>query len=197
MEPSDSTWFAGDMTQDGRQYPDMWVDPAQDPRESDTTTRGEKATLLDYLRHYRLTLELKCEGLTPVQLATRSVPPSTMSLLGLIRHLAAVEHSWFCRVMARDLSVPKLYGKDADRDADFDGAVGTEECVAEAFSAWRAEIAKADAYLATASVDDLGTHSPDDELELRDVVVHLIEEYARHAGHADLLRECIDGRTGQ
>lgn len=179
-----------------RAFPDLWVDPEDDPRQDEGEIRGERNTLLGYLRAYRLTLEMKCEDLTPEQLATRSVPPSALSLLGLVRHLAAVEHSWFCRVMARDLSVPKLYGKDTDRTADFDQAVGTAECVEEAFAAWKHEIAQADAYLATASMDDLGTHD-DGELELRDVVVHLIEEYARHAGHADLLRECLDGRTGQ
>lgn len=179
-----------------QQYGDMWVHPDQDPREGEAQLRGERAVVLDYLRQYRHTIELKCQDLTPEQLATRSVPPSTMSLLGLIRHLAAVEHSWFGRVMARDLSVPRMWGKDDERDADFDRAVGTQACVDEAFAAWRAEIAKADAYLETASMDDLGAH-PDGDLELREVVVHLIEEYARHAGHADLLRECIDGRTGQ
>ena len=72
---------------------DCWIAPEQDPRESDGTNRGERATLVEYLRVYRLTLELKCEGLTPEQLATRSVPPSTMSLLGLVRHMADVEQS--------------------------------------------------------------------------------------------------------
>ena len=152
---------------------DVWVVEGEDPRESGGPNRGERATLLDYLRVYRLTLELKCEGLTPEQLATRSVPPSTMSLLGLVRHLAAVEQSWFRRVMDRDLDLPRLYGKLEHRDADFDGAVGTQECVDEAFAAWRREIAYAEAWVERAeSLDVLGLH-PDGELELRDVLVHL------------------------
>jgi hypothetical protein len=176
---------------------DLWVAPEQDPRQGGGPTRGERATLVDYLRVYRLTLEMKCDGLTPEQLATRSVPPSTMSLLGLVRHLAAVEQSWFRRVMDRRLDLPRLYGKLEHPDADFDGAVGTAECVEEAFKAWRAEIAYAEEWVERAeSFDVLGLH-PDGDLELRDVLVHLIEEYARHCGHADLLRECLDGRTGQ
>jgi hypothetical protein len=99
--------------------------------------------------------------------------------------------------MDRDLELPRLYGKLEHRDADFDDAVGTQECVDEAFTAWHREIAYAQAWVERAeSFDVLGLH-PDGELELRDVLVHLIEEYARHCGHADLLRECIDGRTGQ
>ena len=176
---------------------DVWVVEGSDPREGGGPSRGERATLVDYLRVYRLTLELKCEGLTAEQLATRSVPPSTMSLLGLVRHLAAVEQSWFRRVMDRHLELPRLWGKGERRDADFDDAVGTDACVAEAFAAWRTEIAYGQEWVERApSMDVLGLH-PDGELELRDVLVHLIEEYARHCGHADLLRECLDGRTGQ
>ena len=177
---------------------DTWVaESGRDPRESEGMARGERAVLVDYLRSYRLTLELKCEGLTPEQLALRSVPPSTMSLLGLVRHLGAVEQSWFRRVMGRRLDLPRLYGKSEHRDADFDEAVGTQECVDEAFATWRAEIAYADSVVSQAeSLDVLGEH-PEGEIELREVLVHLIEEYARHCGHADLLRECIDGRTGQ
>jgi hypothetical protein len=103
-----------------------WVEMAQDPRfagpDLDLDLEGERATLLSYLRSYRITMEMKCDGLDAAQLARRSVPPSTMSLLGLVRHMADVERNWFRRV---------------------------------------------------------------------------IEEYARHAGHADLLRERIDGRVGQ
>ena len=113
---------------------DVWVVEEDGPARGRGPSRGERATLIDYLRVYRLTLELKCDGLTPEQLATRSVPPSTMSLLGLVRHLAAVEQSWFRRVMDRDLELPRLYGKLEHRDADFDGAVGTQECVDEAFT---------------------------------------------------------------
>jgi hypothetical protein len=181
---------------------DTWVGSASDPRESDYT-RGERATLVEYLRGYRLTLGMKCEGLTPEQLAQRSVPPSSLSLLGLVRHLADVEFNWFRRVMGRRPELPRMWGKSESRDGDFLGAVGTQECVDEAFALWRAEIAYAESVVATAeSLDITGLHGagPDDaggEIELREVLVHMIEEYARHCGHADLLRECIDGRTGQ
>ena len=174
---------------------DFFLDPADDPRFAgggDQPTRGERAVLDEYLRHYRLTFELKCSGLDAEQLARRSVPPSSLSLLGLLRHLGKVEHSWCRRVMERDLELPRLF----DRDEDFDGAVADDAVVAEAWEAWRREVAHAETTYAAMPLDQLGDH-PDGELELREVVVHLIEEYARHCGHADLLRECIDGRTGQ
>ncbi len=177
----------------------MWADQATDPRTYGNP-QGEKATLAEYLANYRLTLGLKCDGLTPEQLATRSVPPSTMSLLGMVRHMAAVEHSWFQRVL-QDTGEVRIYRTPDDRDHDWNGAVGTQECVDDALTTWRREIAKAEAWFATVREADLGREvaMPGDEgvVSIRDVVVHMIEEYARHCGHADLLRECIDGRTGQ
>ncbi|GAA1788733.1 DinB family protein [Nocardioides hankookensis] len=161
----------------------------------ETPHRGEAAVLIEYLDHFRGVLERKCEGLDAEQLAQRSVPPSSMSLLGLVRHLAAVEYSWWRRVMERNLDLPKMWGKDEHRDADFDGAVADDAVVAEAWEAWRTEVAHAREFQASHPMDHLGQHD-DGDLEMREVVVHLIEEYARHCGHADLLRECIDGRTG-
>ena len=180
----------------GQKYPDMWVDPEDDPRSQDAVLGDERATLLDYLRSYRLTLEMKCSGLSAEQLATRSVPPSTMSLLGLVRHLAQVEQSWFRRVMAGE-DVPFLYRREDDRDADFNGAVGDPEVVAEAWTRWREEVANAEAFVDRAESLDLLSLDPRNPINLREVLVHMIEEYARHCGHADLLRECIDGQTGQ
>lgn len=179
-----------------RQYPDMWLDPEDDPRASTTSPSGERETLLQYLRHYRLTFELKCDGLNAEQMARRSVPPSTMSLLGLVRHLAGVEHVWFRRVMEGE-DVARLYWTEGDRDLDFNGAIVDTEVLEDAWRSWRRETAHGDDYMATApTLDVQGTH-PDGPIALREVLVHLIEEYARHVGHADLLRECIDGRTGQ
>ncbi len=176
----------------------MWVDPRHDPRDTGAVLRGERAVLLDYLTHFRMTFEMKCEGLDAEQLARRSVEPSSMSLLGLVRHLAAVEHSWFRRVMQRNLDLPKLWSKDERRDADFDDAVADDAMVAEAWEAWRVEVDHAQAFVdSAASFDVLGSLGDGEEIELREVLVHLIEEYARHCGHADLLRERIDGRTGQ
>jgi uncharacterized damage-inducible protein DinB len=179
-----------------RAFPDMWLDPEDDPRETNEQPTGEKDVLLDYLRRYRLTLEMKCADLDAEQLARRSVPPSTMSLLGLLRHLARVEHHWFKRVL-QGQDVPRLYRTEADPDLDFNGAVADQAVVDDAWASWRREVAAADAWLA--DVESLGERVliDGDEVEVRDILVHMVEEYARHAGHADLLRECIDGRTGQ
>lgn len=180
-----------------RKYPDMWVDPEDDPRAAGEGAPGEKGVLTDYLNHYRLTLEMKCEGLNAEQMARRSVPPSTLSLLGLVRHLAKVEHSWFRRVLQGQTEKPQLYWNEEDRDLAFNGAVPDPVVVEDAWQSWRREVSHAQAYFD--SVADLGAtidhHSQ--PTEIRDIIVHVIEEYARHVGHADLLRECIDGRTGQ
>jgi uncharacterized damage-inducible protein DinB len=178
---------------------DMWIDPAEDPRTYGNPV-GELATYREYLVNYRLTVEMKCGGLDAEQLARRSVPPSTMSLLGLVRHLAAVENHWFHRVMGGHLDDPRLFRPGHDRDWDFNGAVADPAVVDEAHTTWKAEIAAADARLDELSDEDLGRELPmtdGDTVSVRDLLVHMIEEYARHAGHADLLRECIDGRTGQ
>lgn len=175
----------------------MWVPREDDPRPSDTPV-GELATIREYLTAYRLTLGMKCEGLTPEQLATRSVPPSTLSLLGLVRHLAKVEHSWFHRVLQGNLDAPRLYRTEEDPDRDFNGAVPDTAVVEEAFATWRQQIADADAWLDTlTNLDEVMPVRPGEESSVRDILIHMIEEYARHCGHADLIRECIDGRTGQ
>jgi uncharacterized damage-inducible protein DinB len=175
------------------QHPDMWVDPDDDPRSEGGFT-DERSLLIGYLRDYRLTLRMKCDGLDAEQLARRSVPPSTMSLLGLVRHLAKVEHTWFRRVM-EGTDVPRLYWSDADRDLDFNDAVADPEVVEDAWSSWRAEVANAERFVD--ETEDLGRMDPKGEIALREVLLHMIEEYARHCGHADLLRERIDGRVGQ
>jgi uncharacterized damage-inducible protein DinB len=177
---------------------DMWVDPADDPRTYGNP-EGEKATLREYLSNYRLTLGMKCDGLDAEQLARRSVPPSTLSLLGLIRHVAQMENHWFQRVLQEKTDEARLFKRDDDSDADFNGAVADPAVVEAAFAAWKAEIAAADEWLDALDEDGLGRKVPfdDDTVSVRDVLVHVVEEYARHAGHADLLRECIDGRTGQ
>ncbi|ARH89562.1 mycothiol transferase [Streptomyces sp. MOE7] len=173
-------------------HPDMWTDPADDPRDSEGPgPDGELATLQDFLTNYRLTLRMKCEGLDAEQLARRSVPPSTMSLLGLVRHLVEVERDWRSWISEGD-PVPKLYGA---RDADFDGAVAERAVVDAAFVDLAREQAATDAALA--AHPDLGKRVGKDRIAVRELMVHRVEEYARHCGHADLLRECIDGRVGQ
>jgi len=177
---------------------DSWTTPEDDPRTYGNPV-GELATYREYLTNYRLTIEMKGEGLDAEQLARRSVPPSTMSLLGLVRHLAYVENHWFVRVLQGRREGPPLYHRDDDRDWDFTGAVADPEVVAEAMASWHGEIAAADAWLDALTEDRLGEEVPHHggTVSVRDTLVHLIEEYARHAGHADLLRECLDGRTGQ
>jgi uncharacterized damage-inducible protein DinB len=180
---------------------DVFVAPDSDPREEGDVPAGERATLLRYLRNRRLTLELKCAGLTPEQMARRAVPPSNLSLLGLVRHLAGVEHFWFRQVLAGQ-DGPRLYRTEDEPGLDFDGAVPDAAVVAEAWSAWRAEVAFAEQFVAqTADLGQSGTFddgvSGPGTIAVREVMVHLIEEYARHLGHADFLRERIDGRVGQ
>jgi len=173
-------------------YPDMWADPDKDPRNNDgVSPDGELATLEDFLRNYRLTLLMKCEGLDPEKLARRSVPPSTMSLLGLLRHLAEVERDWRNWVLPAD-PAPKLYGASG---ADFEGAVAEQALVEGALADLAREQAATDAVLA--GYPDLGTRVGADGFAVRELLVHRIEEYARHCGHADLLRERVDGRVGQ
>ena len=177
---------------------DMWTAPEDDPRTYGNPV-GEKATYREYLVNYRLTIEMKCEGLDAEQLARRSIPPSSLSLLGLVRHLAQVENNWFQRVLQGRTDVPRLYKHEDDRDWDFTGAAADPAVVEDAFATWKAEIAKAEEWLDALDEADLGreVRVHGDTVATRDVIVHMIEEYARHAGHADLLRECIDGRTGQ
>ena len=131
--------------------------------------------------------------LGPDQLAQRSVPPSKMSLLGLVRHMADVERSWF-RIRIAGFQVPRLYRTEANRDADFDDASADPAVVTAAFAAWRSEIEFAEEF--ADAIEDLGDVGPEGHA-LREVLVHMIEEYARHNGHAVLLRERIDGRIGQ
>lgn len=173
-------------------YPDMWADPEDDPRQSEgVSPDGELATLQDYLRHYRLTLGMKCEGLDPEQLARRSVPPSTMSLLGLLRHLAEAERAWRNWISDGE-PLPKLYGEGG---GEFDGAVAEQTDVDVAYSTLAREQAATDAALA--EHPDLSQRLGKHGIAVRELMLHRIDEYARHSGHADLLRECIDGRVGQ
>jgi uncharacterized damage-inducible protein DinB len=158
---------------------------------------GEREMLTGWLEHHRAILVWKCEGLTDEQLRQRAVPPSSLSLLGLIRHMTAVERSWFRQVLLGE-NVPDLYGTEEDPDADFNDVDGAD--VAEAFSAFENECDLA--RQAAAAAPDLDVLSKErsqrtgQQFSLRWIVTHMIEEYARHNGHADLLRECIDGTTG-
>ena len=174
-----------------------------DPRENGPRLGDERVTLAESLRCQRLTLEMKCSGLDADAMARRSVEPSTMSLLGLVRHLAEMERAAF-RVMMAGQEVPRLFCSDTDRDGDFNGAVPDPRVVTEAWDAWRAEADFAARFAAEAPSLDITADDPLNQhgsgggpMSLREVLVGTIEEYARHMGHADLLRERIDGRIGQ
>jgi hypothetical protein len=167
---------------------DMFVHPDDDPR-TDGGFVGERATLVGFLRDQRLTLELKCAGLDAADMARRSVEPSNLSLLGLVRHMAGVEQDWFRLRMAGQDAAPLFRSGE-----DFDGAVADPEVVEKAWAMWRGEVEFAERFVAeTPDLDAVGKKGD----VLREVLVHMIEEYARHNGHADFLRERIDGRVGQ
>ncbi|HEY5354757.1 MAG TPA: DinB family protein [Streptosporangiaceae bacterium] len=177
-------------------WSDMFVRPEDDPR-TDGGFTDERTTLTGYLRDYRLTLELKCAGLDAAGLARQSVEPSNLSLLGLVRHLTDVERRWFRQVLDGQ-DIPFLYRTQDDRDAAFDGAIADPAVVDAAWAAWRAEVSFAEQFVEQApDLGVSGTYGEGEVISLREVLVHMIEEYARHAGHADLLRERIDGRVGQ
>uniref|UniRef100_A0AAU2K1A5 DinB family protein n=1 Tax=Streptomyces sp. NBC_00049 TaxID=2903617 RepID=A0AAU2K1A5_9ACTN len=182
----------------------MFVHPDEDTR-TDGGFQGERAVLAGYLRDQRLTLELKCAGLDAQAMARRSVEPSNLSLLGLVRHLAGVEQYWFRCVMAGQ-DVRRHHRSEEEPAGEFTGAVGDQAVVADAWATWRAEVAFAERLVAEAPGLDVTGNAGGggdaeggggEPMELREVLVHMIEEYARHNGHADFLRERIDGRVGQ
>ena len=148
-----------------------------------------------WLDYHRVTLDQKCEGLAAPQLRERAVPPSTLSLLGLVRHMAEVERNWFRRVFAGE-DAPPLYYSEQDPDGDFDRVDDADPH--EGFTTWRAECEHGRAVTAAAaSLDQVGKRERrGEEVSLRWILVHMIEEYARHNGHADLMRQRIDGATG-
>jgi uncharacterized damage-inducible protein DinB len=154
---------------------------------------GERAMLESWLEYHRATLAWKCEGLDDAQLRQRAVPPSPLSLIGLVRHMADVECNWFRRVLGGE-DLPGIYWTDDDPDADFND-VDTAD-VQEAFTAWRAECEHARRNAAAADSLDVTGQRRGEAVTLRWILVHMIEEYARHNGHADFLRERIDGAVG-
>lgn len=173
----------------------MFIDEEGDPRFTGSATADERALLVDFLAAQRATLGLKCAGLGG-ELARRSVAPSTLSLLGLVRHLADVERRWFRSVLAGQDAPPRFSSPELP-DADFDGAVPDPAVVAAAWEAWRGEVAFADAFVdAAPDLDLVGEDAWRGPVSLRWVLIHMVEEYARHNGHADLLRERIDGAIG-
>ena len=157
-------------------------------------TAGERETLRVFLDFHRSTLAMKCEGLSDEELRQRSMPPSTLSLLALVRHMAEVERTWFRRVIAGE-DLPLLWSPEGDFQAAYaaDGA-----SVPEAFAAWESEVARSRAIEAGAESLDVTGHQArwGEDVSLRFVMLHMIHEYARHNGHADFLREGVDGTVG-
>ena len=172
-------------------YAQPWAADTRDPLP---LTGDERAILTAVLDWHRQTFELKCSGVPTQRLSEKNIPPSGLSLHGLVRHLAAVERWWFRRQFAGE-DVPNLYYSDDDPNQDFDSLDGDP---AEAFAAWHDECDRAREIVAqTPSLDQPGIRLPDGQpISLRRIMVDMISEYARHDGHADLLRERIDGATG-
>jgi len=165
------------------------------PRPAPPRSAPERVMLEAWLDYHRITLERKCSNLSPEQLRRRVVPPSSLSLLGLVRHMAEVERNWFRRALANE-DAPPHYRFDNDPNGAFDNVDSAN--VEEAFATWRAECAHARTVVASFSdLDELGRNETrPGRPSVRWVLVHMIEEYARHNGHADLLREVIDGVMG-
>ena len=156
--------------------------------------RDERIMLCTFLDYHRATLAMKCDGLTDEELRCQSMPPSSLSLLGLVRHMAEVERTWFRRVINGE-DIPLVWSAKGDFQVAYDASTATR---AEAFGAWQTEIEHSRRVEEAAESLDLVRHNErwDEDLSLRLVMLHLIHEYARHNGHADLLREGIDGTVG-
>ena len=154
----------------------------------------ERESLRAFLDFHRATLALKCEGLTDEQLRRAASPPSTLSLLGLVRHMAEVERTWFRRVIAAE-DVPLVWSDSGDFQQAYDAR---DADAAEAFEAWQREIEHARRIEREAESLDVTGHQArwGEDVSLRLVMLHMLHEYARHNGHADLIREAIDGTVG-
>jgi uncharacterized damage-inducible protein DinB len=170
-----------------------WTAP-QITRQSTPSVAGERQMLEAWLDFHRQTLLSMCGGLTAEQLRQRSAPPSTLSLLGLVRHMTDVERGWFRRRIAGE-DIGFLYSSEADPDGEFDNVEGAD--AEQDFAAYLAEVELARQAAADRELDGTFFHERRKVvMSVRWVYLHMIEEYARHNGHADLLRQRIDGVTG-
>ncbi|MDH6114441.1 putative damage-inducible protein DinB [Kitasatospora sp. MAP12-15] len=155
---------------------------------------GEREMLRSFLDFHRATLAMKCDGLTDEELRRQSMPPSTLSLLGLVRHMAEVERTWF-RIVMNAEAIPLVWSAEMDYQVAYDASTATRS---EAFAAWQAEVKHSRRIeQAAESLDVIGHNARwGEDVSLRLVMLHLIHDYARHNGHADFLREAIDGTVG-
>ncbi len=172
---------------------DMFVHEDDDARADGDWAHDERSVLLGFLSDRRLTLEMKCSGLDAKQMARQSVPPSDLSLLGIVQHLTSVENYWIQQVVL-GLEGQRLYEDGDGNDLAF-AVEADQEMVESAWANWREEVAKTTA--AIGAITDMGQMAKAQAMPIREILVHLIREYAQHMGHADLLRERIDGRVGQ
>lgn len=165
-----------------------------DDRVGPPAVGDERETLRGFLDYHRATLAMKCADLSDDDLRRPSMPPSTLSLLGLVRHMAEVERAWFRRIVDGQ-DIPLVWSPAGDYQVAYDA---TSASRAEAFAAWEDEIAHARRIEAAAPSLDLVVRNTrhDEDVSLRLVMQHVILEYGRHNGHADLLREGIDGAVG-
>jgi uncharacterized damage-inducible protein DinB len=165
------------------------AEPLTPVPESKAFGEDERAVLLGYLTYHRTVLARKIEGVSDEDAGRAACPPSALTLLGLIRHMTEVERWWFRRVQQAE-ELPSIFDDDEEWRFDEDATV------AEALQAYWDEIAIVDVYLRGADMDHINENPEGGQHTLRRTIVHMIEEYARHCGHADLLREAIDGTTG-
>ena len=165
-----------------------------DDRPGPPLLGSERETLRGFLEYHRATLARKCEGLSDDELRRPSSPPSTLTLLGLVRHMAEVERAWFRRVF-EDGKAPMVWSLEIDFQAAYDASASSR---AEAFTAWEAEVDTSRRIEGGAASLDVTGLQPrwGEQVSLRMVMTHVMLEYARHNGHADFLREAIDGTVG-
>jgi uncharacterized damage-inducible protein DinB len=170
------------------------VEDLRDPRRTEPSyVLAERQMLEAWLEFHRTTLLLKCEGLDDTGRKARPVPTSRLSLHGLVRHMAEVECNWFRRVLLRDPDVPPIWATPRGEDREL---VPIDDADWEAdVAVWHAECEHSRQAAARHDLDDTGLRRGE-PVSLRWIYVHMVEEYARHNGHADLIREMVDGSAG-
>jgi uncharacterized damage-inducible protein DinB len=169
-------------------------DLADERRQEPPYLLGDRTMIEAWLEFHRVTLLLKCEGLGDAARKARPIPTSKLSLHGLVRHMAEVERGWFQRTLLNDPELPALYRRSsAEDDADLvplDGAIWEED-----LATWQITCSESRSIAASHDLQDTGLRHGE-PCSLRWILVHMIEEYARHNGHADLIRELLDGKVG-
>lgn len=173
------------------------AEPTTPLPDTDISAAAERPMLEGFLAYFRVVLLRKAEGVTEAEARRATCPPSDLTILGLVRHMAEVERIWAKWLFEGGANEPLFYGSahpDDDPDGDFHPPA--DATLADALAAYRCEIADADAIYAAGDLDQLLANTEREEKNsLRWIYIHLIEEYARHCGHADLIRQAIDGVT--